>query len=242
MLSSVIASYKASKLTDDEFASDTDPDHDWGRKEKAPSNVPPIWNSTSPPNQDFFLDWIGGGNAGSMTAATSAAVPDAAFGGSGYSAPTAASFANNGAAQDWNAAPATQYKVQTATGRTPFTGKVNSDGTVPRQPYVPPPSSPPVNKGGGQSWNAAPVAQYQVPTGTPYIPPSSSPSVKNGGALDEKTAPATQIKVLKTHGGSSWTGKSNWDGEQKPATEYWKDDDKVEDDKSGGGDKDGSQW
>lgn len=178
-----------------------------------------------------------------MTAATSAAVPDAAFGGSGYSAPTAASFANNGAAQDWNAAPATtQYKVPTATGRTPFTGKVNSDGTVPRQPYVPPPSSPPVSKGEGQSWNAAPVAQYQVPTGTPYIPPPSSPSVKNGAALEEKTAPATQIKVLKTHGGSSWTGKSNWDGEQKPATEYWKDDYKVEDDKSGGGDKGGSQW
>lgn len=260
MLSSVIASYKVSKLTDDEFASDTDPDHDWGRKEKAPSNVPPIWNTASPPNQDFLADWTGGGNAGAMTAATSAIVPAAAYGGSGYAAPTAVPFANNGAAQDWNAGPATQYKVPTATGRTPFTGKVNFDGTVPRQPYVPPPSSPSVNNGGAQNWNAAPVAQYQVPTGTgvtpftgkvnfdgtvprqPYIPPPSSPSVKNEGAQDEKTALAPQIKVLKTHGGSSWTGKSNWDGEQKPATEYWKDDDKAEDDKSGGGDKVGSQW
>lgn len=209
MLSSVIASYKVSKLTDDEFASDTDPDHDWGRKEKAPSNVPPIWNSTSPPNQGFFADWIGGGNAGAMTAVTSAIVPTAAYGGSGYAAPTAAPFAKNGAAQDWNAMPATQYKVPTATGRTPFTGKVNFDGTVPRQPYV---------------------------------PTSSSPSVNNGGAQEEKTAAAPQIKVLKTHGGSSWTGKSNWDGEQKPATEYWKDDDKAGDEKSGGGEKGGSQW
>lgn len=170
MLSSVIASYKVSKLADDEFASDTDPDHDWGRKEKATSNVPPIWNSASPPNRDFLADWTGGGNAGAMTAATSAIVPDAAFGGSGYAAPTAAPFANNGAAQDWNAV------------------------------------------------------------------------TKNGGAQDEKSALAPQIKVLKTHGGSTWTGKSNWDGEQTQATEYWKDDDKAEDDKSGGGDKGGSQW
>lgn len=240
LLSSVIASYKVSKLADDEFASDTDPDHDWGRKEKAPSNVPPIWNSASPPNRDFLADWTGGGNAGAMTAATSAIAPDAAFGGSGYAAPTAAPFANNGATQDWNAVPATQYKAPTATGRTPFTGKVNFDGTVPSQRYVPSPSSPSVNNGGAQSWNAAPVAQYQVPTGTGVTPFTGK--VKNGGAQDEKSALAPQIKVLNTHGGSTWTGKSNWDGEQTQATEYWKDDDKAEDDKSGGGDKGGSQW
>lgn len=204
MLSSPIASYKVSKFTDDEFASDTDPDHDWGRKEKAPSNVPPIWNSASPPNQDFFADWIGGGNASAMPAATSAA----AYGGIGYAAPTAAPFANNGAAQDWNAVPASQYKVPTATGRTPFTGKANLDGTVHRQPNVSAPSS----------------------------------SFVNNRAQEEKTAAAPQIKVLKTYGGSSWTGKSNWDGEQKPATEYWKDGDKAEGEKSGGGEKGGSQW
>lgn len=196
-----------------------------------------------------------------MTAATSAAVPATAYGGSGYVAPTAAPFANNGATQDWNAVPATQHKVSMATGGTPLTGKVNVDGTMPRQPYMPPPLSPSINNGGAQSWKAAPVAQYQVPTATggtpftgkvnfdgtvprqPYIPPPLSPSVKNGGAQDGNTSLAPQIKVLKTHGGSSWTGKSNWDGEQKPATEYWKDDDKAEDDKNGGGDKAGdSQW
>lgn len=200
-----------------------------------------------------MADWTGGGNAG------------AAYGRNGYTAPTepagatawSAPFSNDGAV------PAAQYPVPIATGGTPFTGKVNFDGTVPIQPYIPPPLSPSVNNGGAQNWNAAPAAQYQVPIATggtpftgkvnydgtvprqPYVPPPLSPSVKNGGAQDGNTVSAPQFKVLKTHSGSTWTGKSNWNGDQKAPSEYWKDDDKAEGDKNEGdnnGGGTGSQW
>ena len=204
-----------------------------------------------------------------MVAATSATVPAAAYGGNGYTVPTApagstawsAPFSNNELAHDWSAAPATKYQVPIATGGTPFTGKVNFDGTVPRQPYIPPPLSPSVKNGDAQNWTTAPAAQYQAPIATggtpftgkvnfdgtvprqPYVPPPLSPSVKNGGAQDGNTMPAPQYKVLKTHGGSTWTGKSNWNGDQKPASEYWKEDEKAEGDKKGGGDNGGgSAW
>lgn len=255
-LRSVTASYKVSKLCEDDVTSDTDPDHDWGRKERATSKVPPIWNTTSPSNREFLADWTGGGNAGGMISDKSAMVPAAAYGGNNWQSENGNAAPKAPAGTKWNAAPATQYQVPIATSGAPFTGTVNFDGTVPRQPYVPPPLSPSVNNGGAQNWNPTSAAQYQVPMamgGTPfkgkvnfdgtvprqpYVPPPLSPSINNGGAQDGNTVLAPQVKVLKTHGGSTWTRKSNWNGDQKPDTEYWKDDNKAEDDNNGGG----SQW